>query len=145
MALSWCAYVFLSCRPGGVGELKRSKKSGMEVAEELHGTGRNYRKPHFWTQCHDAGAEGSLCADGSPVRLLIWRMKADQGWLGKEYQQGGGGGWEEMGEAGAGGRQDAAQAVGVCLLSAFALPRTRALLENLSLAADQHKITSQYC
>lgn len=134
--------MFLSCCPGGAGELKRSKKSGTEVAEELRGTGRNYRKPRFWTQCHDVGAEGSLHADGSPVGLLIWRMKANQGWLGKEYQQGGVGDQKRWGKrrGEAGCLPAAAWAVGVCLLSAFALPRMRSLLANLSLAADQHKI-----
>lgn len=44
--------------------------------------------------------------------------------------------------AGAGCLQAAAEAAGICLLSAFVLPRRRSLLSNLSLAADQHKVTA---
>lgn len=42
------------------------------------------RKPCFWMQCHNVVAEGSLHIHGNPLRFLMWRMKANKGWLGEE-------------------------------------------------------------
>jgi len=65
-----------------VGKPECGKNSRTEVAEELNWGG----KPFFWVQCHYVGAEGSLHADGSPVGLPVWRVKANQGWLRKERE-----------------------------------------------------------
>lgn len=89
-----------------------------------------------------------LQTDGSLVRLQMWRMKANRGWLGEDKEQFGVGRSgterpEERWEAEA-GRQGVCwlgQGAGICLLSVF-LPRMGSLLANLSLAADQHKMTA---